>query len=70
MCWWASAARASSAGSGPADGEPPAAGDRLEASLALATWAMARGAAMVRVHDVAPTLEAARLVGGEWEAAA
>ena len=30
----------------------------------------ARGAAMVRVHDVAPTVEAARLVGGEWGAAA
>ncbi len=38
-------------------------GDRLEASLATAVWAMAQGAAMVRVHDVAPTLQAARLVG-------
>jgi dihydropteroate synthase len=37
--------------------------DRLEASLATAVWAMAQGAAMVRVHDVAPTLQAARLVG-------
>ena len=55
---------------GAGDGEPRAAGDRLEASLALATWAMARGATMVRAHDVAPTLEAARLVGGEWGAAA
>ncbi|MGO9456273.1 MAG: dihydropteroate synthase [Acidimicrobiales bacterium] len=55
---------------GAGGGEPLAAGDRLEASLALATWAMAWGAAMVRAHDVAPTLEAARLVGGEWEAAA
>jgi dihydropteroate synthase len=44
--------------------------DRLEASLATATWAMAQGAAMVRAHDVAPTLEAARLVGEEWRAAA
>jgi dihydropteroate synthase len=51
-------------------GEPRAVTDRLEASLALATWAMAQGAGMVRAHDVAPTLEAARLVGGEWEAAA
>jgi dihydropteroate synthase len=37
--------------------------DRLEASLATAVWAMAQGAAMVRVHDVAPTVQAARLVG-------
>jgi len=36
--------------------------DRLEASVAVATWAMAHGAAMVRVHDVAPTVQAARLV--------
>jgi dihydropteroate synthase len=36
--------------------------DRLEASLATATWAMQRGAAMVRVHDVAPTVQAARLL--------
>lgn len=38
--------------------------DRLEASLATAVVAMAQGAAMVRVHDVAPTVQAARLVGG------
>lgn len=45
-------------------GTPPAAvGDRLEASLATATWAMACGAGMVRVHDVAATVGAARLVG-------
>ncbi len=42
---------------------PLPAGERLEASLALATWAMAAGAAMVRVHDVAATVQAARLVG-------
>ena len=36
--------------------------DRLEASVAVATWAMTHGAAMVRVHDVAPTVQAARLV--------
>ncbi|MDQ1394851.1 MAG: dihydropteroate synthase [Acidimicrobiaceae bacterium] len=39
-----------------------AADDRLEASLAVATWAMAEGAAIVRVHDVAATVQAARLV--------
>lgn len=37
--------------------------DRLEASLAVETWAMARGAGMVRVHDVAPAVQAATLVG-------
>lgn len=43
-------------------GAPP--DDRLEASVATAAWSMAQGAAMVRVHDVAPTVEAARLLGG------
>ena len=38
------------------------AGDRLEASVATAAWAMAHGAAMVRVHDVAPTVAAAELL--------
>lgn len=37
--------------------------DRLEGSLATATFAMVAGAAMVRVHDVAATVEAARIVG-------
>jgi dihydropteroate synthase len=36
--------------------------DRLEASLSTATWAMAQGAAMVRVHDVLPTVQAAKVV--------
>jgi dihydropteroate synthase len=36
---------------------------RLPASLASATWAMDQGAGMVRVHDVAATVQAARLVG-------
>ena len=35
--------------------------DRLEGSLASAVWAMACGAAVVRVHDVAATVQAARL---------
>ncbi|MET0727227.1 MAG: dihydropteroate synthase [Acidimicrobiales bacterium] len=39
--------------------------DRLEGSLATATWAMANGARMVRVHDVRATARAARLVGGQ-----
>jgi len=35
-------------------------GDRVEASVATAAWAMSQGAAMVRVHDVGPTVEAAK----------
>lgn len=38
--------------------------DRLEASVATAVWALAQGAGMVRVHDVAATVAAARIVGG------
>lgn len=38
--------------------------DRLEASVATAGWALAQGAAMVRVHDVAETVAAARLLAG------
>jgi dihydropteroate synthase len=36
--------------------------DRLEGSLATATWAMAQGARMVRAHDVRPTVHAAKVV--------
>jgi len=36
--------------------------DRLEGSLAAAVWAIDKGVAMVRVHDVRPTVQAARLV--------
>ena len=43
------------------------AGDRLEGSLATATWAMAQGATVVRVHDVRPTVQAARIVGDAGE---
>jgi dihydropteroate synthase len=38
--------------------------DRLEASVATAVWAVEQGAAMVRVHDVAPTVRALRLLTG------
>jgi dihydropteroate synthase len=44
------------AGGAPAD-------DRLEGSLALATWSALRGAAVVRVHDVAETVRAMRVAG-------
>ncbi len=37
--------------------------ERLPGSLSTATWAMVRGARMVRVHDVAATVQAALLVG-------
>ncbi|MEW6155487.1 MAG: dihydropteroate synthase [Actinomycetota bacterium] len=43
-------------------GAPP--DDRLEGSVATAVWAMTRGAAMVRAHDIPATVEAARLVAG------
>ena len=36
--------------------------ERLAGSLAAAVWAMAHGVAMVRVHDVAETVQAARLM--------
>ena len=39
--------------------------DRLEGSLATATWAMASGAAMVRVHDVRPAAQAALVIAGQ-----
>lgn len=45
------------------DAAPAPASDRLEASLAGAVWAMQCGAAMVRVHDVKATADAAKLVG-------
>jgi dihydropteroate synthase len=44
-------------------GEPLPVEDRLPGSLATATWAMLAGASMVRVHDVAATVQAASLVG-------
>jgi dihydropteroate synthase len=44
-------------------GAPP--DDRLEGSVATATWAMWQGAAMVRVHDVRATVHAARVVAGD-----
>ncbi len=36
--------------------------DRLAGSLAVATWAAAHGASIVRVHDVAETVDAVRMV--------
>ncbi|MCL4422064.1 MAG: dihydropteroate synthase [Actinobacteria bacterium] len=45
------------------DGAPAPVGDRLEASVATAVWAVCCGASMVRVHDVAATVQAMKLVG-------
>jgi dihydropteroate synthase len=52
---------------GASDGRdgPVPTDDRLEGSLATATWAMACGARMVRVHEVRATVHAAQVVGGE-----
>ncbi len=47
--------------SGTSEPAPPE--DRLEGSLATAAGAMVAGAGMVRVHDVAATVQAARLYG-------
>ncbi len=46
------------------DGTPAPPLDRLEATIATTTWALVHGADVVRVHDVAPAVQAAYLVGG------
>jgi dihydropteroate synthase len=52
----------------PADERTPV-DDRLAGSIATATWAMAAGARMVRVHDVRATVQAAAVVAREVPAA-
>ena len=47
--------------SSPPGAEPAPPLQRMEASVATAAWAVVQGAAMVRVHDVAPTVWAVRL---------
>jgi dihydropteroate synthase len=47
----------------PGRDEPAGLEERAEGSLATAVAAMTAGAAMVRVHDVAATVQAARLYG-------
>jgi dihydropteroate synthase len=44
--------------------------DRLEASLATATWAMANGVELVRAHDVRAHVHATLVVGGSIATAA
>jgi len=51
-------------GPGP-DGNPAPPDDRLEGTVATTTWAITRGVDMVRVHDVAPAVQAVRLAGPE-----
>jgi dihydropteroate synthase len=51
-------------------GVVPPAPDRLEGSIATAVWSLLRGAAMVRVHDVAATVRALDIVDGAQATAA
>ncbi len=48
-----------------ASGAPTPPDDRLEGSLATATWAMAAGVRMLRVHDVRATVHAVSVVAGK-----
>ena len=47
------------------DGSVPGPTDRLEASIAATVWAATKGVSMVRVHDVAATVAAVRIVCDE-----
>ncbi len=49
-------------------GEASAVQDRLEGSLAAATWAMVQGARMVRAHDVSRDRPSCHLGGRSWPA--
>jgi dihydropteroate synthase len=46
--------------------EPVPPDDRLDGSLATATWAFSAGARMVRAHDVRATVQAATVVAGDF----
>lgn len=48
----------------PSGSPPLPAGERLEGTVATTTWAVLRGADMVRVHDVRPAVMADLLAGG------
>jgi dihydropteroate synthase len=58
-----SGAPAAAGPAGAGEPVPTPAEDRLEASVATATWALALGARMVRAHDVLATVHAAKVVG-------
>ena len=47
----------------PGDVDPVATDDRIEGSLAAATWAALQGVQLIRVHDVQATVHAVELVG-------
>ena len=47
----------------PGDVDPVATDDRIEGSLAAATWAALLGVQLIRVHDVQATVHAVELVG-------
>jgi dihydropteroate synthase len=55
------------AADGLSPGETVPAGDRLEGSVATATWAMWHGAKMIRAHDVRATVLAAELVASHHD---
>lgn len=55
----------SSAAAAPLAGPVPT-GDRLEASIATAVWSWRHGASMVRVHDVAATVDVRSLTCGPF----
>ena len=60
-----SSGRCSAASDGRATATAPCgADDRLEGSLATATWAMVQGVRMVRAHDVRATVHAVTVVAG------
>lgn len=45
--------------------DPTPATDRLDVSLAIATWAMIAGVSMIRAHDVRPHVDACKVVAGQ-----
>jgi dihydropteroate synthase len=47
------------------DGSPAPVQHRLEASVAAAVWCIEQGASMIRVHDVAPTVQAVALLAAD-----
>ena len=46
--------------------DPVPVDERLDGSLATATWAMAQGVRMVRAHDVRATVQAATVLAGDF----
>ena len=45
--------------------DPTPTTDRLDVSLAIATWAMIAGVSMIRAHDVRPHVDACKVVAGQ-----